>query len=450
MFGAGNALAATRYVWQQSPGSAPPYTTWATAATNIQDAVDAAAPGDQVLVTNGVYGTGGRAVVGTMTNRVAIDRAITVESVNGPQFTVIQGWQVPGFIGGDGAIRCAYLTNGASLSGFTLTNGATRRDGDNRELSGGGVWCESATAVVSNCTLIGNWAYFGGGANGGTLNNCMLTANEAVYDGGAADGGFRGVTLNNCTLSGNSTGLGYGGGVNAGTLNNCTLTGNESSTGGGAAFCTLNNCIVYFNTDNYWGGTLNYCCTTPLPPSGIGNITSAPLFVNSGGGNLRLQSNSPCINAGFNAYAPGLTDSDGNPRIVGGTVDIGAYEFQSPGSVLSYAWAQQYSLPTDGSADYADADVDGHNNWQEWKAWTIPTNQFSVLKLLTPQPAANGMLLTWQSVLGQTYGLERAATAGGPFSLLQSNLVGQAGTTSFTDTNTAGLGASLYRVGVPQ
>jgi len=130
-------------------------------------------------------------------------------------------------------------------------------------------------------------------------------------------------------------------------------------------------------------------------------------------------------------------------------VDIGAYEYQGAGSVISYAWLQHYGLPTDGSADMLDTDLDGHYAWQEWKAWTDPTNALSVLKLLTPQPDTNGTVVTWQSVLGQSYFLERATNASGPFSLLQGNIPGQPGTTSFTDTNIANGSAILYRVRVP-
>ena len=50
LLSAGTASAATRYVWQDSPSPAPPYTNWATAAHVIQDAVDAAVAGDAPLV----------------------------------------------------------------------------------------------------------------------------------------------------------------------------------------------------------------------------------------------------------------------------------------------------------------------------------------------------------------------------------------------------------------
>ena len=44
-----------------------------------------------------------------MTNRVAITNSLVVHSVNGPQFTTIQGYQLTGTTNGDGAIRCVYI-----------------------------------------------------------------------------------------------------------------------------------------------------------------------------------------------------------------------------------------------------------------------------------------------------------------------------------------------------
>jgi hypothetical protein len=209
---------------------------------------------------------------------------------------------------------------------------------------------------------------------------------------------------------------------------------------------TSPNGANYSDNETSW---LSYCCTTPLPTNGLGNITNDPVFVDYAGGNLRLQSNSPCINAGANVYAVGGTDLDGRLRIVGGTVDMGAYEFQPGVSGVFIGWLQQYGLPTDGSADFADTDGDGMNNWQEWICLTSPTNALSVLRLLSAAPADTNVTLTWQSVAGASYYLLRSTNlaAWSAFRLLATNLAGQPGTTSYTDTNAAGLSPLYYRVG---
>ena len=52
---AATALAEVHYVDVNSTNATPPYASWATAAINIQDAVDAAVAGDEVVVTNGLF-----------------------------------------------------------------------------------------------------------------------------------------------------------------------------------------------------------------------------------------------------------------------------------------------------------------------------------------------------------------------------------------------------------
>ncbi len=382
-----------------------------------------------MLVTNGVYATGGRVVFGAMTNRVVVDKAITVASVNGPLATTIQGNQLGGLKFGDAAIRCVYLTNGAALTGFSLNTGATRALGDAvKERCGGGVWCESATATVSNCVISGNVAHhFGAGVFSGTLYNSRVISNVAYQGGGVASNSvFSSAFIANQAA-------GAGGGAFASSLFNSTIVANTANAGSGAYLSALTNCVSYYNIGgagaNYASSTLGYCCTTPAA-AGIGNITNAPGFANTNGwADLRLQSNSPSINAGNNAYVTSSTDLDGNPRIAGGTVDMGAYEFQSPSSALSYAWAQQYGLPTDGSADFADTDNEGMDNWQEWRSGTVPTNAASALRIATVTNAPVGLNVSWDSVSSRSYWLERGGDLGTAptFQTIATNIPGVTG-----------------------
>jgi hypothetical protein len=109
--------AAVHYVNVGNLTPQAPYSSWATAASQIQDAVDVAGAGDEIIVTNGVYQVGGRVTPPhtTYTNRVMVPLPMIIRSVNGPDHTVIRGYQVPETVYGWEAVRGVYLTSGATL-----------------------------------------------------------------------------------------------------------------------------------------------------------------------------------------------------------------------------------------------------------------------------------------------------------------------------------------------
>jgi len=131
-----------------------PYTSWGTAATHIQDAVDVAAAGGRVWVADGVYSNGTTATPGhACLNRVVITKEIAVEAVNGPEHAFIVGASDPA-TGGNGpdAVRGVYMSAG-SLSGFTLTNGHTMVFGNRYyDGSGGGISGWGGGGIVSAVT----------------------------------------------------------------------------------------------------------------------------------------------------------------------------------------------------------------------------------------------------------------------------------------------------------
>ncbi|MHC4640371.1 MAG: choice-of-anchor Q domain-containing protein, partial [Planctomycetota bacterium] len=248
--------------------------------------------------------------------------------------------------------------------------------------------------MLTNCAFIGNYASHGGGMaalrSRATLTNCAFSGNTALEGGGMynQDGG---PTLTNCTFSANSA-AGSGGGIDnfmsSPTLTNCTLTGNSAEYGGAInSFleCTtvVTNSILWANTaaqgsqicleeDPHYSSyaSISYCNVEGGITGvyvgggwgfnwGEGNIDADPLFRDPDGNdnipgteddNLRLSSASLCIDAGDPSYihVPGETDLDGNPRIIGGRIDIGAYEFRGPRVI------------------YVDADAAGANDGSRW------------------------------------------------------------------------------------
>jgi len=256
-----------------------------------------------------------------------------------------------------GGIYCSYggVVSNCIIKGNTATNTSASSAGgiscsyggditlctiieNSAESYGGGIWNNSGT--VNLCTISANRADDGGGIwcnDPCVVSLCTISGNSAVNRGGGIYN--QNTTINNCVVVSNSAD--YGGGVMCQTesrLNNCTISGNEATTQGGGVYCyencSVHNSIVYFNSSpegpDYYslitGNEYEYCCLTP-DPGGTGNITTDPKFVDKNSDNYRLSSSSPCINQGNNSYAAGNYDLNGLPRIIDGTVDMGAYEY---------------------------------------------------------------------------------------------------------------------------
>jgi hypothetical protein len=341
----------------------------------IQQAINAAINGDTIIVFPGTYyeniNFNGKNIILTSTDP---------EDPNIVATTIIDGGQNGSVVTFSGS-----ETSACELRGFTIRNGKqfdgggiygggahatithcniTNNKADPYNGHGGGL--TNFHGVVICCTISSNSAGRGGGFYhcNGTIINCTINSNLGIHAGNGGGLSHCNGSIINCTISGNQAGMGgglyycdasitncivtsnigtsnfgSGGGLCYcdGTITNCTITNNVSqgwiNTCGGLSHCNgfITNCIIWGNSaveseDQIYNSSIPaYSCIQDWTGGGTGNISSDPMFI----GNFHLSLASGCIDTGINAPPGGLppTDKDGNPRILHGNVDMGAYEF---------------------------------------------------------------------------------------------------------------------------
>lgn len=243
----------------------------ATAFKTIQKAIEVSAPCDTIHVSSGTYApfdVGGRAIsiVGAGANRTIVD--------------------------GGGTQRCATLSDGTTLQGFTLRNGHD------------------------------NSHYGCGGVLGGVLVNCIVENCNGIECGGVRGSDTLRCIIRNCT----STVCILGGG----THRNSLLYGLRCNRIFESA--ALVNCTIADNQDlvrfNDWGAVNSSVVNCVLWGNWNNNDAEDPMFVNAEGGDYRPRAGSPAIDSGNSNYANevGETDLAGNARVQGNAIDRGCYE----------------------------------------------------------------------------------------------------------------------------
>lgn len=259
--------------------------------------------------------------------------------------------------GGDSSptcINCVFQENKASSNGGGVYNYGYRG---------------LCSPILTDCVLRRNSAVNGGGfysnatfnagKNNPTLTNCIIDDNTASSGAGlfftSGFYAFLNPTLTNCLIDHNRA-SGYGGGFQVSatigcsaepTLINCILADNAAGTAAAGMYsaCSsdsyitihLTNSIVWTNDYTYDPGSNKIAPTYVVTYTniqggfpGTGNTNVDPLFADPLHYNYRLGRNSPAINTGDPSSTTGTvsaTDLAGEPRIVSGRIDMGAYEY---------------------------------------------------------------------------------------------------------------------------
>jgi hypothetical protein len=266
-----------------SAGTGGDGTSWATAFTNLDTALQAAMPGNQVWVRSGTY---------LLTNTLQIPGGVQLyggfagTETNVAQRSTINQTILRQSISGIG-VAAVNAAGNVRLDGFTLT-GATN-------VSGGGaglfLYQARSNVVIANCRITGNSDSAVDGAGAGmrltgstpVMLNCEISGNYCPRPGSTGGGGVyfdstSGGWWTNCVISGNKTLGDLGGGLDiqcsdgsGPTFVNSTICNNESGKNGGGVYgkgdLSFINCRFVGNQIRTPGGNGNgggglYCYNT--------------------------------------------------------------------------------------------------------------------------------------------------------------------------------------------
>ncbi len=244
--------------------------------------------------------------------------------------------------------------------------------------SGGGIHCTFSAPTLSNLLIFGNAVTGDGGGlflsfSDPILKNIEIFNNSAKIGGGAYITSSFPQLFNLVISKNNASDIGGGIAINSAQpqLTNVTITGNISPIGGGignenSEVVDLRNTIVFGNSTPYnfaAGGILfqQNSIVDGREDDLNGNISSlnltvSDIFVDWENGDYRLKAGSPAVNSGnpdtdlsiFPTGPDGPIDLDGNPRVTGGRIDMGAFERQQ---------VPQTIIVNSPSLTYGDSDV---------------------------------------------------------------------------------------------